>query len=116
GSSGQYSIELWIDPANVTQTSADVAAYAASATSDNFAFAQDQFQYEAFGRSSATGLNGAPSLLTNANDNMGQLAQAALQHVVVTYDPTHGRQLYVNGAFTGDVDKQTGGTLANWDN
>lgn len=115
-SSGQYSIELWADPGNVTQTKADLVSYAASPSAVNFAFAQDGFQYEAFGRSSATGLDGTPSLLTNVNDNMGQLAQAALQHIVLTYDPTHGRQLYVNGQFTGDVDKSTGGTLANWDN
>jgi Concanavalin A-like lectin/glucanases superfamily len=47
---------------------------------------------------------------------MGMLAQAALQHIVITYDPTHGRQIFVNGMFTGDVDKETGGTLNNWDN
>ena len=35
---------------------------------------------------------------------------------MLTYDPTHGRQLYVNGIFTGDVDTLTGGTLGNWDN
>jgi hypothetical protein len=116
GSTGQYSIELWADPANVTQTKSDLVSYGASASSVNFSFAQDGFQYEAFGRSSATGLDGMPSLLTNVSDNMGMLAQAALQHIVITYDATHGRQLYVNGAFTGDVDKSTGGTLNNWDN
>ena len=36
--------------------------------------------------------------------------------MVVTYDPTHGRQLFVNGVFTGDVDTVKGGTLGNWDN
>jgi hypothetical protein len=115
--SGQYSIELWVDPANVTQKAADIVAYADGATTNNFAFAQDAFQYEAFGRSSVTGLTGAPSLLTNANDNDGSLAQAALQHIVLTYDPTHGRQLYVDGQLscTCDVDKLTGGTLNNWD-
>ncbi len=113
---GQYSIELWMDPADVTQTSAYAAAYAASSSDLNFALAQDAFQYEAFGRSSATSLGGTPSLLTAPGDDNGALAQAALQHVVVTYDPTHGRQLYVDGVFTGDVDKATGGTLSNWDN
>jgi len=124
--SGQYSIEMWVDPANVTQTGADIVAYADGATSNNFAFAQDAFKYEAFNRSSVTGLTGAPSLLTNANDNNGSLAQAALQHIVLTYDPTHGRQLYVDGQLSCatatmpcaagvDVDKLTGGTLNNWD-
>ena len=116
GSNGTYSIELWADPANVTQTKSDLVSYAASPSAVNFSFAQDGFQYEAFGRSSATGLDGTPSLLTNAGDNMGMLAQAALQHIVITYDPAHGRQIFVNGMFTGDVDKQTGGTLGNWDN
>src|SRR5579862_2464002 len=87
GSNGTYSIELWADPANVTQTKSDLVSYAASPSAVNFSFAQDGFQYESFGRSSATGLDGTPSLLTNAGDNMGMLAQAALQHIVITYDP-----------------------------
>ncbi len=44
------------------------------------------------------------------------LAQAALQHVVMTYDPVNGRKIYVNGVFSGDADAAGGGTLANWDN
>ena len=38
--------------------------------------------------------------------------QASLQHVVVTFDPVNGRRIYVNGEFTGDVDRAGGGTLA----
>lgn len=110
--SGQYSVELWINPANVTQTKAYAASYSGGDTTRNFTVAQDAFQYEAFGRSSATNLNGQPSLITNVNN---QVAQAALQHVVLTYDATNGRRLYVNGAFTGDVDASTGGTISNWD-
>jgi len=111
--SGQYSVELWINPANVTQTKAYAASYSGGDTTRNFTVAQDTFQYEAFGRSSATSLNGQPTLITNVNN---QVAQAALQHVVLTYDPTHGRRFYVNGVFTGDVDATTGGSLSNWDN
>jgi Concanavalin A-like lectin/glucanases superfamily len=33
----------------------------------------------------------------------------------VTFDPVKGRQLYVNGNPTGDVDPRSGGTLADWD-
>jgi cytochrome c553 len=125
GASGQYSIELWIDPANVTQTGADVVAYGDGPTSNNFAFAQDAFQYQAYGLSSANPSN--VPLTTNANDDDGSLAQAALQHVVITYDPTHGRQIYVDGQLSCaagtnkpcpagvDVDKLTGGTLGDWD-
>jgi hypothetical protein len=110
--SGQYSIELWVNAANVTQTKAYMASYSGGDTLRNFTLAQDAFQYEAFARSSVTSLNGQPSLLTNPNN---QLAQAALQHVVMTYTPAAGRQLYVNGVFTGDVDSSTGGAINNWD-
>ena len=43
------------------------------------------------------------------------LAQATLQHVVVTYDPVNGRRIYVNGVFTDDVDPVPGGLLNDWD-
>ena len=125
GASGQYSIELWIDPANVTQTGADVVAYGDGPTTNNFALAQDAFQYQAYGLSSANPSN--MPLTTNPNDDDGSLAQAALQHVVITYDPTHGRQIYVDGQLSCaagtsspcpagvDVDSLTGGALSDWD-
>lgn len=122
--SGQYSIELWIDPANTTQTNADVVAYADSATSNNFAFAQDAVQYQAYGLSTVNASN--TPLTTNPDDNDDSLAQAALQHVVITYDPTDGRKIYVDGLLSCattttpcaagvDVDTLTGGTLTDWD-
>jgi concanavalin A-like lectin/glucanase superfamily protein len=111
--SGQYSLELWAANANVTQTMAFVAGYSGGTTLRNFTLAQDAMQYQAYGRSTASDANGAPPL-TTAAANMN--AQAALQHIVLTYDPTHGRQLFINGNATGDVDTITGGTLGNWDN
>jgi hypothetical protein len=44
------------------------------------------------------------------------LLQASLQHVVLTYDPINGRQIYVNGVNAGVPDPQKGGTISNWDN
>jgi hypothetical protein len=111
--SGQYSVELWVNAANVAQTKAYIASYSGGDTLRNFTLGEDAFQYEAFNRTNSSNLDGQPSLLTNANN---QLAQAALQHVVLTYDPTNGRRLYVDGVFSGDVDATTGGTLSNWDN
>jgi hypothetical protein len=111
--SGQYSIEVWINPANVTQTKANIIGYSGGDTVRNFTLAQNAFQYNMFARSSTTDINGAPSLMTNANN---MLAQAALQHVVMTYDPTNGRKLYVNGVFSGDMDASKGGAINNWDN
>ncbi len=34
---------------------------------------------------------------------------------MLTFDPVKGRQLYVNGVATGDVDARAGGSLADWD-
>jgi len=41
--------------------------------------------------------------------------QATLQHVVLTYDPINGRQIFVNGQNTGAIDPEKGGTISNWD-
>jgi hypothetical protein len=111
--SAQYSLEVWVNAANVTQTKADIISYSGGDTLRNFTLAQNAFQYNMFARSSASDLNGSPALLTNASN---MLAQAALQHIVMTYDPSNGRKLYVNGVFTGDIDKTTGGSINNWDN
>ena len=109
---GEYSIELWAAPANVTQENAYMATFSGGTSSRNFTMSQHAYQYEMLGRSSATDANGAPALLTRDADRD---AQASLQHVVLTYDPANGRRLYVNGNYTGDVDAEKGGTLGNWD-
>jgi hypothetical protein len=74
---GQYSLELWAAPANVTQTAAFMGGYSGGASLRNFTLAQDAMQYQAYGRSTVTDSNGAPPL-TTAAANMN--AQAALQH------------------------------------
>jgi Concanavalin A-like lectin/glucanases superfamily len=112
-STGQYSLEMWAAPANVTQTSAFMGGYSGGTSVRDFTLSQDAMQYQAYGRSTVSDENGAPPL-TTAPANMN--AQAALQHIVLTYDPTNGRKLYINGNFTGDVDTLKGGSLGNWDN
>jgi hypothetical protein len=109
---GEYSVELWAAPANVTQEDAYLASYSGSTSQRNFTISQHAYQYEALARSSATDANGTPELLTA---DMDRDAQASLQHVVLTYDPVNGRRLYVNGNFTGDLDPSKGGTIGNWD-
>lgn len=111
-STGEYSVEAWIAPGNVAQEDADIVSYSGGTTARNFTLAQTQYQYQAYGRSSNTDANGQPELTTNAMDRD---AQAALQHVVVTFDPVNGRQVYVNGVNTNDPDAQKGGTLGDWD-
>jgi concanavalin A-like lectin/glucanase superfamily protein len=109
---GEYSFEAWVAPANVTQTGAYVVSYSGSNTTRDATLAQAAMQYQGMTRSSATDTNGQPPLLTTTANGA---AQAALQHVVLTYDPVNGQKLYVNGVWTGDVDPSKGGSLANWD-
>jgi hypothetical protein len=111
--SGEYTIEAWVAPANVTQEDAYIVSYSGGVTARNVTIGQRAYQYEALARASTTGANGAPALLTRDADRD---AQASLQHVVLTYSPTNGRRLYVNGNYTGDADARGGGSLADWDN
>jgi hypothetical protein len=111
-STGEYSIEVWAAPADVAQTNAYIVSYSGSDTTRNATLAQHAMQYQAATRSDKTDTNGAPVMLTAAA-NMN--AQAALQHIVLTYDPVNGQKIYVNGVFTGDVDPNKGGSLAKWD-
>ncbi|MET0281921.1 MAG: LamG domain-containing protein [Steroidobacteraceae bacterium] len=110
---GEYSIEAWVAPANVTQEDAYIVSYSGGVMARNVTIGQRAYQYEVLARASTTGANGAPAQLTRDADRD---AQASLQHLVLTYDPVNGRRLYVNGNFTGDADPRGGGTLADWDN
>ncbi|MGO9803509.1 MAG: LamG domain-containing protein [Steroidobacteraceae bacterium] len=110
--SGEYSIEAWAAPANVAQTAAWLVSYSGSNTTRNVTLGQAAEQYEGFTRSSVTDTNGMPPLVTTTANGA---AQAALQHIVLTYDPVNGQKIYVNGVFTGDADPSKGGSLANWD-
>jgi hypothetical protein len=109
---GEYSFEAWVNPNNVTQTEAYMMTYSGSDTTRNATLAQAAVSYEGRTRSSATDTNGKPPLVNATAENV---AQAALQHVVLTYDPVNGQQIYVNGALTPDKDPAGGGSLANWD-
>jgi mono/diheme cytochrome c family protein len=111
-STGEFSIEAWANNANVAQENAYIVSYSAGVNSRNATLAQNMYQYQAYTRSDKTGANGNPILITNAAD---EDAQAALQHIVLTYSPVEGRRVYVNGVWTGDVDAQGGGSLADWD-
>lgn len=113
GATGEYSIEAWVVPGNVTQEDARIVTYGGSNTSRNFTMGQTMYNYEFFNRSTATDNNGGPLLTTDPDD---ERLQSSLQHVVMTFDPVNGRRIYVNGQFTGDLDRAGGGTLGEWDN
>lgn len=110
---GEYAIEAWVAPANVTQEEAFILSYSGSDSARNFTLGQTLYNYDAFNRSSTTDENGNPALSTaDADEDL----QATLQHVVVNFDPVNGRRIYVNGVFTDDVDPAAGGSIGSWRN
>jgi hypothetical protein len=111
--SGEFSIEAWVAPAVVATNLSDIVSYSGGDTLRNFTLAQTNQDYDFQLRSSnSTGLNGMPQQQT---PDATMALQAALQHVVLTYDPVNGRQIFVNGVNQNIPDPQKGGTLANWD-
>ncbi len=111
---GEYTVEAWVVPANVSQDGpARIVSYSAGTTDRNFTLGQTMYSYDFLQRSTTTDANGDPALSTAAAD---EDLQATLQHVVLTYDPVNGRRIYVNGVFTDDVDPVPGGNLIDWDN
>lgn len=117
GLTGEYTIEAWVVPGNVTQGDtpggARIVSYSGSNMARNFTMSQTMYNYNFLARNSNTDANGERQLSTADAD---ERLQAALQHVVMTFDPINGRRIYVNGEFTGDVDPEKGGTMADWDN
>jgi len=121
--SGAYSIEAWVVPANVAQGDENnpsrIISYSAGAQERNFTLGQAAYQYSFQNRTSNTDANGKPALVTNADD---EDLQASQQHVVVTFDPSVGRKVYVNGVDVSLDDNNGGedpvlppGSLADWD-
>ncbi len=117
--SGEFSIEAWVVPANVTQEMAQIFSYSSAPTTRNFALQQTLYDYDFLLRHSAVdindiplmGLDGDPAHSTPAMD---EVLQATLQHVVATYDPVNGRSIYVNGVLASLTDPIPGGTLIDW--
>ena len=112
--SGEFSIEAWVIPANVTQEDKSIITYSAGSMDRNFTLRQNLYDYNYLLRTSETSLEAVTELLsTPAND---EVLQATLQHVVATYHPIDGRRIYVNGDLVSPVDPIPGGTLIDWQN
>ena len=109
---GEFSIEAWVAPALVAADKSYMVSYSGGDTARNFTLGQTNQDYDFMLRSSNSDLNGMAQLQT---PNAAMVLQASLQHVVLTYDPVNGRQIYVNGANVGGADPQKGGTISNWD-
>ena len=111
--SGEYSIEAWVIPENVTQMNSNIISYSAGeeSTDRNFTLGQTMYSYD-FLQQSTTTTDPFNTALTTDDDD--ERVQTTLQHVVVTFDPEQGRRIYVNGEYTGDADTAAPGTLTDW--
>ncbi len=110
---GEYSVEAWVVPANVTQEGpARIVSYSGSNDRRNFTLGQTLYNYNFFNRSSTTDINGSPMVST---EDAAEVLQATLQHVVASYDALQGRRLYVNGVEVAREEPGEGGLLADWD-
>jgi len=127
-SSGAYSVEAWVVPANVNQGDANDPARIISYSGGdidgspgrNFTLGQADYSYMHMNRTEyGDDIDGRPSFTT---DDADEDLQASQQHVVVTFDPFLGRKIYVNGtdvSTTGNADVDPApipsGSLADWD-
>ncbi len=116
--SGEFSLEAWVIPANVTQEEARIISYSANDENRNFTLQQNLYDYQyrlRMGQTAdgqpTTDLNGNEALSTPADD---EVLQATLQHVVATYDPIEGRKIFVNGDLVTQVDPVPSGSLSVW--
>jgi len=119
-STGEYSIEAWVIPANVTQEGpAGIVSYSAGnvggGVDRNFTLGQTLYNYNYLNRSSETDAMGEEAVSTA---DAAEVLQTSLQHVVATFSPTEGRKIFVNGELVADEsvadDFETGGTLGDW--
>lgn len=112
---GQYTVEAWVQAASTDQEGpARIISYSRSTGQRNFTLGQVLYNWDFRNRSinpEVSG-NGTPTLQTYDGD---QDLQDRLQHVVITYDMFRGRRIYVDAAFTDDVDEVEPGRLWNWD-
>jgi hypothetical protein len=112
-STGEFSIEAWVAPDNVTQEGpARIISYSGGDNARNFMLGQSLYNYDFLIRNDNTNANGEPALSTA---NADEVLQAALQHVVINYDANGGRRIFVNGQDTGYEDPSDGSLLNEWD-
>lgn len=97
-------------PGNITQEDARIVTYSGSASTRNLTLSQSLQRYEVLHRSTTSDEN-TPFGTQDAD----MLLQATLQHVVVNYSPGTGRQIFINGEPSGDVDPDSAGLLSEWD-
>jgi len=110
---GEYSIEAWVVPDNVTQDGpARIVTYSGGSEIRNFTLGQTLYNYNFLNRSSLSDGNGMPMLSTPDAD---ELLQATLQHAVASFNPITGLSLFVNGELISTDETMIGASLNDWD-
>lgn len=111
--SKQYTLEAWVVPANTTQAGpARIMTYALDAANANTMMGQATTQYAFRNRNpGAADGNGNPRLDSPANS-----LKTELTHVVMTFDPTNQRRIFLNGELLALTDPQATPAvdLSNW--
>lgn len=114
--SGEFSAEVWVAPANVTQDGpARILGVSGGSSSRNFTIGQGQWgprpadTFYVRSRSTVTSENGEPALATQAGS-----ATTELTHVVYTRQTDGTTRIYLDGVEV--AVGATGGDLSNWDN
>jgi hypothetical protein len=109
---GEFAIEIWAAPANVTQDGpARIVSYAGDGSARNFMLGQTLYDYDTFVRNDPSEAGGTQLSTPSADE----ILQASLQHVVVNYDPINGRQIFVNGELINVIDNTPPDLLDVWD-
>jgi len=94
----EFSVEAWVSPGNVSQGSlADPAIIFSLAEGDQLSgrtlvLGQAEYRYVFY-----TDLDSSSAATASIDTGNGDVVQATLQHVVVTYHHSAGRKIFVNG-------------------
>jgi hypothetical protein len=106
--SGGVSLEAWVKPQDTRQAGpARIITLSADPTQRDFTLAQDGARIDVRFRTTATDMNGIPSIQSAENS-----LRTELTHVVYTRDRDGGARIYINGEST--VSQQVGGGVENW--
>ena len=114
--SGEYTVEAWTTPANITDMNKDIVAYGNGSDRRNFMLGQTMYNYDFYNRSSDTNSLGMVDGDKFSSAPAKKALQANSQHVVVTYDAVNGRKVFVDGELVSNPYPDDRGTLAaDWD-
>jgi len=107
-SSNEFSVEMWIKPANNTQTgSARILTFSQDGNFRNFSVGQDADRYEFRVRTDGSDDNGFPAVYSPNGS-----ASAELQHVVVVVSTNNRARIFVNGQEVANV--ELANNLSTW--